>query len=115
MLKDADPRSFHAIYLVCGFTGDKTPDNVKDIESDAFAECTNLKEFSFPRKIKIIHSVFRNCDSLETIFLPREVTKIDCEFKYSCKNLKRIIIPKGSRQKFEKLIERKYHYLIVEK
>ncbi len=91
------------------------PDNVKDIESDAFAECTNLKEFSFPRKIKIIHSVFRNCDSLETIFLPREVTKIDCEFKYSCKNLKRIVIPKGSRQKFEKLIERKCHYLIVEK
>ncbi len=91
------------------------PDNVKDIGSDAFAECTNLKEFSFPRKIKIIHSVFRNCDSLETIFLPREVTKIDCEFKYSCKNLKRIVIPKGSRQKFEKLIERKFHYLIVEK
>ena len=91
------------------------PDNVKDIESDAFAECTNLKELCFPRKTRIIHSVFRNCDSLETIFLPREVTKIDCEFKYSCKNLKRIVIPKGSRQKFEKLIERKYHYLIVEK
>ena len=91
------------------------PKSITHIGEFAFYGCTNLKEFSFPRKTRIIHSVFRNCDSLETIFLPREVTKIDCEFKYSCKNLKRIVIPKGSRQKFEKLIERKYHYLIVEK
>ena len=97
----------------------KIPKSVKDIDFEAFEECTNLTEITIPGTVEKIHGytfsnskkltkvvygngikeiepgAFYDCEGLTEFTIPNTVTKIDNKAFYGCKNLKKITIPKG--------------------
>ena len=104
------------------------PNSVTDIGNEAFYGCSNLKSLLFPQHIKKISmKCFAFCESLESIILPEEILEIE-EFAFfyckklasvtftntimiigdnifcGCDDLKTIIIPVGSKEKFEQLL-----------
>ena len=59
----------------------------------------------FPTLSKKIGSyAFKNCDSLEWVYVPDTVMEMGSGVFDKCDNLKEIRIPKGSHTKFEKLL-----------
>ena len=97
----------------------KVPKSVKEIEGNAFEECTNLTEITIPDTVEEIDGFtfsgcnkltkvvygngikeieggsFYNCEGLTEFTIPNTVTKIDNHAFYGCINMKKITIPKG--------------------
>ena len=76
-------------------------ENLVTIPSNAFSNCTSLKDVNIGAGITTIErSAFSNCTSLEIISIPNSVTTIE-SYKYypgtfgNCTSLKRIIIPES--------------------
>lgn len=68
----------------------KCPSNIKKLGA-IFADCANLKEVIFPKKLKIIDRTFMR-SGIETIFIPEGVEEIDTAFQ-DCEKLKIVSIP----------------------
>lgn len=97
----------------------KVPKSVKEIEGNAFEECTNLTEITIPGTVEKIHGfafnnskkltkvvygngikeieggTFYDCEGLTAFTIPNTVTKIGNKAFYGCINMKKITIPKG--------------------
>ncbi len=53
------------------------PEEIKCIESKAFADCFNLKKINFPEGLETVENrAFMNCGSLTEVILPTTLTKI---------------------------------------
>ena len=66
---------------------------VVGLESEAFKNCSNLAEVTFPRTLtlKIIGiSAFKGCSSLKELNIPQSVTNIEGHFFQNCENLESI-------------------------
>lgn len=78
---------------------------VTEIGENAFMESQHLEAVYFPAypgtKMKIGRCAFAWCGNLDTIRLSNNITKIDPTAFLGCRELKRILIPKGTRKKFE--------------
>ena len=78
---------------------------VTEIGENAFMESQYLEAVYFTAypctKMKIGRCAFAWCGNLDTIRLSNNITKIDPTAFLGCRALKRIIIPKGTRKKFE--------------
>jgi len=72
----------------------KLPKNLTEIKSNAFANCTHLKEIEIPDSVKSIGlNAFYNCSALEKVTLPEGLEEIQSyAFEY-CPNIKSIKIP----------------------
>ena len=103
------------------------PNSVIEIEGGAFLNCTRLTSIIIPDSVKIIYSsklyeyddyyyigAFKGCSGLTSINIPDSVTKIGRRTFDGCNGLKEIIISKGSREKFEKLLPEDLWNKIVE-
>lgn len=90
----------------CEFTNISIPNSVKEIGYDAFRFCRYLKSINFPKQIIILDIEKKlgntypgipinlsNCESLESITIPENVTSIDDYAFENCKSLKSIIMP----------------------
>lgn len=55
-----------------------------------------------------------SCKNLTDVTLHDGIKTIGDDAFGRCEKLKRIIIPKGTRSKFEKLLEKKYHQFLTE-
>ena len=96
----------------------KTIDKIiKDPIQRAYAYSDHIKkyqEYKLPAKITeyvinegtlvICDYAFANCDGLIIITLPLSLEKVGCFIFEGCDNLVSLIIPKGSRKKFEQLL-----------
>lgn len=82
----------------------KVPDNVSEM---SIKYCDSLKTFNIPSKLEVIEKeAFCRNESLEKIFIPNTVTKIEANAFEYCDNLKEIEIqgkpkPKISKTAFE--------------
>ena len=78
---------------------------VREIGENAFMECQHLEAVYFTAypgtKMKIGRCACAWCGNLDTIGLSNNITKIDPTAFLGCRALKRILIPKGTRKKFE--------------
>ena len=78
---------------------------VTEIGENAFMESQYLEAVYFTAypgtKMKIGRCAFAWCGNLDTIRLSNNITKIDPTAFQGCRALKRILIPKGTRKKFE--------------
>ena len=80
---------------------------VTEIGENAFMECQHLEAVNFTAypgtKMKISRCAFAWCSNLDTVRLSKNISKIDPTAFEGCRALKRILIPKGTRKKFEAL------------
>lgn len=92
------------------------PNYVIEISWSAFANCSKLTSINIPYSVTKIWSLaFYNCRNLTSITIANSVTKIDLDAFHNCKSLKEIIVPKGTREKFEKMLDKKLWDKIVER
>jgi len=74
------------------------PDSIKNIDSSAFAECSNLREVSIPSGVtNIALQAFRLCVSLESVDIPGSVETIGDYAFANCSNLVSVTIGDGVR------------------
>lgn len=72
------------------------PKTIKTLKSDAFRGCTSLKTVTFEEGSELYeigNMVFYSCVNLESITLPRTLTKISELAFYNCESLTKIEIP----------------------
>ena len=93
----------------------KLPENIKDINQSVFGGCTNLETITLPNGIININDyAFELCRNLKTIIMPDSITNIGKDIFYKCDNLKCIYIPYGSKERFDMLLDYRYHFLLIE-
>lgn len=66
--------------------------NLVNIQSNAFRECVNLTNVSFPDKINTIcRKAFSNCFNLKTVVWPENIHIIRKRMFYGCRSLQQVI------------------------
>ena len=69
-------------------------DDTRFIYTNAFKDCTNIKNIIIPNEITSIgHSTFYNCSSLESIIIPNNIRDIRESTFYACYSLYSITLP----------------------
>ena len=80
------------------------PNSVTSIGDSAFVEC-GLTSVSIPNSVTSIgYYAFSGCSGLTSVVIPNSVTSIGNSAFVGCVNLKKIIILKGTREKFEEML-----------
>ncbi len=117
-----DIKAGRGVLAFCGCAALKSvklPEGLKEIDSNAFRDCTALNDIDIPDSVEVIGDfAFYNCVSLENIKLPSKladignsvfgcckdleniefsnaVEDIDAYAFFNCASLERIILPKG--------------------
>ena len=96
------------------------PDSVTCIESNAFSGCLNLNKIDIPEGVTTIENeAFYGCSHLSYISLPNSLKVIGGDVSgghpfSNCEKLKEIIIPVGTRKKFEDLLPEDLHDKLIE-
>ena len=94
-----------AFYKCLDIVSVSIPNSVVAIGEQAFYGCRWLKTVNMPNHIIIINDyAFEGCVSLETISLSDSIRTIGKSVFSYCSKLHSIIIPKGSKKKFEKML-----------
>ncbi len=69
---------------------------ITNIISEAFQECSNLKNADIPSSVKTIgNSAFQNCTSLSSVIIPGSVTSMGSQAFSMCTRLSSIVIPRS--------------------
>lgn len=92
------------------------PKSIKSIGKSAFAFNEKIVHLSLPEGLVFLgEDAFLWSSSLETVDLPMSLTKIEKECFSSCHKLQKITIPKGTKGRFEKLLDKTLHKLLSER
>ena len=80
-------------------------DSVMTINEYAFVDCCSLTSIVIPNSVTAIGKwAFSGCSNLKTVSIGYSVTAIGSSVFQGCDNLTQIIIPKGTRERFERII-----------
>ena len=91
------------------------PESVTEIGWSAFEACTSLQSITIPNSVTLIGTwAFYDCTGLTSVTLSKSITEIGEGVFDRCVNLEDINIPKGTRIKFEKLLDQNLHSKLVE-
>ena len=96
--------------IICYPQGKKDEKNVilsgvTNIGEHAFSHCMNLREITLPSSVtNIKKAAFFECKNLREITLSSNITSIGDYIFYDCHNLQQINIPRGTLEKFKKLL-----------
>lgn len=93
--------------------------NIRVIPKYMLQNCVNLKEIVIPEGVSIIEEgAFNGCSALHTITLPSTIYRIDNGGTFGlnafgmCNALEKIIVPKGMRNHFAKLLGKRAKYIV---
>lgn len=79
------------------------PTGISTIEEGTFDCCFNLQQITIPNTVKSIgQGAFASCP-ITQINLPKSIEFLGCGIFQGCHSLKRVIIPKGTKEKFEEM------------
>ena len=88
----------------CGLTSIIIPENVTKIKDAAFGECTHLSSIIIPMGVNEIRMrTFAGCTNLSSVTITGNLRKIGRDAFLGCNHLTKIYVPKGTKDKFEKL------------
>ena len=91
--------------LIVGCKNTTIPNSVKSIGTYAFAYCSGLISVAIPNSVTSIgNSAFEGCDGLTSITIGNSVISIGNRVFLYCDNSKEVIIPKGTRKKYEEML-----------
>ena len=91
------------------------PNSVTYIGKEAFYWCRGLKTITFPNSVVTIgDDAFSHCSRLASVVFSNDMICIAHDAFTSCNYLRQIIIPKGTRSKFELLLP-EYKFELIEK
>lgn len=94
-----------ATFQWCSFVNFIIPDSVAEIERSAFRGCKFLRSIEIPVNVgRIGFCAFSLCESLHTVTINSPSVEIEDKVFDGCASLQTIIIPQGTKQKFEKLL-----------
>ena len=86
----------HLAFYRTSVTSIIIPDSVIDIDSSAFAECSDLENVTIGSNVTSIGaSSFYSCDSLTSVTIPDSVITIGYQTFYHCDNLANVTIGSG--------------------
>ena len=106
----------NAFRYCAGLTSITLSNSLTIIEDETFSSCARLKSVVIPNSVTSIgKEIVYWCDSFENITLPNSVANIDPKAFYGCETIKHIYVPKGSKEKFKKMIDASLHKIIIEK
>ena len=74
------------------------PDLLKLIDQYAFENCTDLKEITLPKGTKLHNGVFKECTSLESAVLPKNMGCVSYELFYGCSTLHEVVLPEKLKE-----------------
>ena len=90
------------------------PNSVTAIREYAFAGCWNVTTIDIPNTITTIElSAFRKT-GLISIYIHNPEIKLHRDVFLDCDDLEKIVIPRGTRQKFKRIFPEEYHSKLVE-
>jgi hypothetical protein len=102
--------------LIRGCASTVIPKSVEHIASQAFWFCVDLREISIPEGVKTIGKrAFVGCDKLRKVVLPTSIIKIE-EDEWEDVfggSVKKIVIPKGHKERFMKMGLKRYEEIII--
>ena len=81
LANDIDPllymsKVYYDMYMFMDIDSIEIPNNITEIQGNAFAGCHNLKEVIIPNSVKSIgSSAFHHCSNLTTVTIPSSVTE----------------------------------------
>lgn len=108
-----------AFYECKNLTGITLSKNIRVIPKYMLQNCVNLKEIVIPEGVSIIEEgAFNGCFALHTITLPSTISRIDNGGTFGlnpfgmCSALEKIIVPKGMRDHFAKLLGKRAKFII---
>ena len=74
----------------------KLPPTIKNINSQAFLNCSSLTDITFSESLASIgYQAFSGCTSLTKVTVPNHVTVVGAEAFYGCTNLTNVSLPEG--------------------
>ena len=80
--------------LILGTSTSTIPDSVSVIGSEAFCNCSELKEITIPASVKTIEdSAFYDCTGLEKVNFSEGLTQIGDDAFWGCSSLKKLDLP----------------------
>lgn len=92
------------------------PKSLKSIGKSAFSWNEKIVHLSLPEGlVSLDEGAFMGLQRLETISLPYSLTNIKKECFASCYKLQKITIPYGTKERFEKLLDKNLHKFLIEK
>lgn len=72
------------------------PNELTNINIEAFRDCTKLTNIKLPDKLQIIGvSAFDGCTNLQNVIIPESIKYIEKYAFYDCYNLENIVLPTG--------------------
>jgi len=91
------------------------PNSIENIEECAFYGCKSLQQVNIPNSvISVGKEAFRHCASLKRITFSNPAISVGDEALSGCLSLQQIIIPRGSSEKFKKILDEELWDKIVE-
>lgn len=93
----------------------KLPTGLMSIGESAFVDCWQLEKISLPAKTMVIGPrAFQGCINLYQVRLNKALEAIGEEAFDDCESLETILVPKGMKEHFKKLLPKKLHKLLEE-
>lgn len=91
------------------------PTGLTSIGDGAFSWCDSLLQITLPAGVTCIgDEAFYGCKSLREISMPASLDSIEKGAFSRCDTLWRIIIPNGSREKFQEMLPKGLHDILIE-
>ena len=90
------------------------PNSITILENGIFSGCSSLHQCTIPDSVNSIVGAFSFCSCLERIIIPNSITNIKKDAFLGCKSLRQVLIPRGSMEKFKRLLDEELWNKLVE-